>query len=82
MGCGTVCLAMRDFTHIPFFSPRAQDHVEHKPQIDHMIARAASLLNYFSESEVIGMLVEAGMTMGEVINAVRAGNILNEGRKR
>lgn len=72
---------MRDFTHIPPFSPCAQDHVEWEPRIDRMIQRAANLLGHVSEIEALDKLVGDGATMDEAVNAVRAGAILNDARE-
>ncbi len=72
---------MRDFTHIPPFSPCAQDHVEWEPRIDRLIQRAARLLGHVSEVEAVDTLVGEGATLEEAVNAVRAGAILSEARQ-
>jgi hypothetical protein len=72
---------MRDFSNIPTLSPCWHDHEEWVPRIDDMIKRAANLLLWYSETEVLDKLVGEGATFVEALNAVRAGAILDEHRE-
>ena len=71
---------MRDFSNIPTLSPCWQDHEEWDTKVDDMIKRAANLLLWHKETEVLDMLLKEGATMAEAVNAVRAGAILDEDR--
>ena len=70
---------MRDFSHIPPWSPRPEFHDEQDPTIDRALQSAAQAQRMgMSEQDTLAHLLARGFSMGDAVNIVRGSTILVE----